>query len=408
MIHPIPAGVEPNTHTCGCGGRFTMPGMFSDAAALRCVVDPDHETYMEKNNGRTKFLHDPVRGKVEVDVLTQQEIGGEITPIKDEATALVQVKKAVSLGLWKDKSTPAQELLLAHVAYHYQMDVIMGEIMPYQGKPFITIKGRRRYDRREGHRGGITFRNATEDEWRGWLEMKSVGDKDVIQVAILTEPDGVVSEGIGRVMWSEDVNVTGAARTFLPIIIRKVEMAQKRAESRVREMVFGAIGKPAELRPEAFALQEHDESLIVHGTARVLPESEELELPDLGECPEHGVQFEAQWDKYKKPANTRPRGFHFITEGVPCVLGTVYQPIFMGHWAAKFGEPVKKDVDTWLKENFKGTWSMMDSVQQLQAVNQMRVDTETGEVEQPPEDTVDADYVAMPGEDVDQEDAVTA
>ena len=69
MIYPAPAGVDPNNAKCGeCGGALTMPFMSTEKDsdgynvqiyALRCVGNPDHETYVMLNRGATKMLAGP-------------------------------------------------------------------------------------------------------------------------------------------------------------------------------------------------------------------------------------------------------------------------------------------------------------------------------------------------------------
>ncbi len=388
MISPAPAGVDPNNSVCGeCGGRLTMPWVHDiQGHALRCVNNPDHETYISKNRGATKMLAGPNGQKIEVDVLTQKPVnaGAEIVLIESESSALAVVKRQKSLAMFPDSKdiTEAQMAALAHVAYHYQMDIIMGEIMPYQGKPFITIKGRRRHDKREGHRMGITFRMPRPDELEYWLSVQAMAQGDVIQIAIGTEPDGTATEAHGRVLMSEQPT-TQAGKENLPIAIRKIEMAQKRAESRVREMVFGAIGKPQGLNPAISVLGEEEGVGVIQGTYREIP-NEELEpqtMPDFGECPEHGVAWNVAADKY----TGNPRATHFIAQGTPyCNVSAIYKIIFSQLWTAKVGELNEKDVNTWLKEKFGGkTWSKLAHQECVQAVDLMRVDEKTGEVSDP-------------------------
>ncbi len=426
MIYPAPAGVDPQDYQCGeCGSRFTMPWTTYDPDgtgrqtyqqyALRCVANPDHETYVEKNNGRTKMLVGPNGQKIEVDVLTQKATtGGEIVLIKDEATALAVVKRQNNLAMFPDSKdiTEAQMVALAHVAFHYQMDIIMGEIMPYQGKPFITIKGRRRHDKREGHRMGITFRMPREDEVKFWTDAGVHHKGDLVQIAIGTEPDGLVTEAIGRVLASELDGMTPKAKTTLPIGIRQVEMAQKRAESRLREMVFGAIGKPQGLNPDIQILGEGDDSNVVEGTARVIPdnEPEAKTMPDFGDCPEHGVAWVVDADKF----TGSPRATHHITGKEWCYLDKLYKTMFESAWASKFGEPDNKDINTWMKERFGGqTMSKLSHMEWVQAYDLLRVDESTGDITPPSDDEPDQEeapsgQVPMPDENQDAIEAAAA
>jgi len=397
MIYPAPPGIKANRYMCGeCGAGLAMPWMETakDAHgynfqiyALKCVNNSTHETYVEKNNGRTKTLSGPDGLKIEVDVMTQRPTtGADIVLIESEASALAVVKRQNSLATWPDSKdmNESQMAALAHVAYHYQMDIIMGEIMPFQGKPFITIKGRRRHDKREGHRMGITFRMPREDELQFWMTAGAMKAGDLIQIAVGTEPDGLVTEAMGRVLASEKP-ATAKGQEFLPIEVRKLEMAQKRAESRLREMVFGAIGKPQGLNLETPILSEGEGVGIIEGTYREIPQDqpESEPMPDFGDCPEHGVEWRVEADKY----TGAPRAAHPVGQSGPwCNISKVYAPLFMSAWAAKFGEPNKKDVDAWLKERYDGkTWSKLAHLECIEAFDTMRVDDATGEVEAQPE-----------------------
>jgi hypothetical protein len=360
---------------------------------LRCVGDPDHETYVSKNRGATKNLTAPGGQKTEVDVLTQQPTEAGLVLVDSEESALVAVKKANSLGMWPKEATPQQAILLAHAAYHYQMDIYMGEIMPYQGKPFITIKGRRRYDKQAGNRMGITFRMPRQDELDYWMESGAMTKGDVIQIAIGIELDGLVTEEMGRVLQSEQPT-TQAGRDNLPISVRKIEMAQKRAESRLREVVFGAIGKPPGLTLEMEVLGEGDDSNVIEGSGRVIPDNEEpVTFPDFGECPEHGVAWKVEADKYTGAA----RATHFVAKGddgksIWCQLGPIYKEIFAQLWMAKYGEPDKNEVNDWLKDKFGKTWSKLGHLECVQAVDAIRVN-ENGEIDEAP-------YMSMPDDEM--------
>jgi len=82
--------------------------------------------------------------------MAQQEVGGSLAPMT-QAGMVARVQKALDVGLFPGRLTSQQRDTLAVVALLYQLDPMMEEIIPYQGKPFITIRGRRRLDARADH-----------------------------------------------------------------------------------------------------------------------------------------------------------------------------------------------------------------------------------------------------------------
>ena len=364
MIYPVPPGVDPNNSRCGCDGQLKMPWDHDlQDHVLVCRVDSWHNTYQSKYKA-TRNLRRADGSPAEVYVATGKEIT-ELAPITDQTTALASVQRANALELFPSKnSTPDQLALIAHVALLYRLDPMMGEIMPYQGRPYITIKGRRRLDNAVGNVVGVAHRPPTEAEEAYFTKKGAMDPRDVIQICVGTLADGRVVEGFGRVLWSEDVGTTGTARTFLPIVVRKIEMAQVRSERRMREMAFGPVGKPDGLDAALEVLQPGDEPGVVEGTATLVEEGPADDMPDLGKCPEHNVAWGV------KEFHGRIVGSHFV-EGEPwCKLTDVYGARLKGAWEARHGgEYIKADVDAWLKAKFHGrTWSKMDAPEMLEAL----------------------------------------
>ena len=351
---PLFSQVYPNA------GRFDPR-----AHILVCINNPEHQTYQKKDTG-TKMLSHTDGSLREVDVLTQRETT-ELAPITDQATALATVQRANALELFPTKnSSPDQLALLAQVALAYRLDPLMGELIPYQGKPYITIKGRRRLDDHAGNVVGIAHRPPTDEEERYFKKVGALHGQDVIQVCVGTLADGRVVEGFGRVLWSEDVAVTSpGGRSSLPIIMRKIEMAQVRSERRMREMAFGPVAKPAGLAVNV--LEEGDESNVVEGTARVVDDevsAKILDQGDLGLCPEHQEPWQVREDNYKKIQASHP-----LEGGQWCRFAKVYGEQFPKAYEARFGAYKKGEADAWLKDNFNGkTWSVMEPVQMLRAM----------------------------------------
>ena len=367
MIFPVPEGVDPNSHRCGeCQGRFTMPwNRELGGHLLICVTDPDHQTYQKKYTG-TRMMYNSKTQKhdLEVDILTQREVT-ELAPITDESTALAAVTKANALGLFPSKdSTPDQLALLSHVALLYRLDPNMGEIIPYQGKPYITIAGRRRLDAAAGNNVSIRFRPLSTEERQDYVDAGALHTRDVAGFCVGTNPKtGVTVEGFGRVLHSEGMGRDGKASEHLPQGVRRIEMQQKRAERRMREMMFGPTPVPEGLRAVEM-LQEGDEINVVESTGKVVEESTTSPLPDLGTCPEHGVEWRVE-ERYKRIVGSHP-----IQGGGWCKFDTIYWERFRGAWKAKYGdESSKAEVDAWLKANFNGkTWSKMDAPEMIEAL----------------------------------------
>jgi hypothetical protein len=369
VIFPVPAGVTPVSHTCGdCGGRLTMPWRqeLGDMAIV-CVEDEAHATYQAKDYN-TRRLARADGTKAEVNILTQRETT-ELAPITDEPTALAAVTKANALGLFPSKdSTPQQLELLAHVALLYRLDPNMGEIMPYQGKPYITVAGRRRLDAAAGNNVSIRFRPLTKEERDDFVAMGALNPKDVAGFCVGHNPKtNVTVEGFGRVLNTEGMGRDGKLNDHLPVAVRRIEMMHKRSERRMREMMFGPTPVPEGLRADVGVLQEGDEANVVETTGHVVEDaSASSPLPDLGNCPEHDIPWkvEERWNRIS--------GSHPIDGGGWCQFGQQYGALLKGAWEQRMGGYVKTDVDTWLKANFNGkTWSKMGADEMLQAVTKL-------------------------------------
>tara|TARA_Y100000310_G_scaffold236599_1_gene239825 strand:- start:1822 stop:3201 length:1380 start_codon:yes stop_codon:yes gene_type:complete len=336
--------------------------------ALMCVANNDHQTYQAKDTG-TKMLRHPEGHLVEVDVLTQRETT-ELAPITDQATALATVKRASALGLFPDKATPEQAALLAEVALAYRLDPLMGEIMPYQGAPYITIKGRRRLDNAAGHAVSVSFRPPMADEEAYFRKVGAIDDYDLIQICVgVDTKTGARVEGFGRVLAKERETAgrSAAAVANLPTLNRAIEMAQKRAERRMREEMFGPVAKPEGLGIQV--LHEGDESMIVEGEARVVdngPDETDARIlgqGDLGSCAAHDAAWIVEENNYG-----HIHAYHIVPGEKACRFGHGEGTRFQAAYKGRFGEYKKAEADAWLKDNFHGkTWSKMEPVEMLDA-----------------------------------------
>ena len=261
-------------HRCGdCGDGLLMPykGRGSDGRPvheIHCRTDATHRLFASREPNIRK-LYDFKRGLVEVDIVTQKEVG-TITPRlhADEAQMRERVKRAAGIGVFPGQTTSEQQLVLANVAVVYGLDPLMGELIPYQGRPFITIAGRRRLDAVAGHKPGIKFRFLTPDEDAGYKGAGVLEDGDLVQVCMLTLESGREVEAFGKVTLLErEARSNNGDRLRSPVVAANpIEMAQKRAERRAREMAYGPVPLPQGLTDPTAVLQEGDEEGVVEGT----------------------------------------------------------------------------------------------------------------------------------------------
>lgn len=247
------------SHRCGelgCGGRLVLawqgappPAWGQGRWVLRCGKDSEHGTI--KRASRTRQLYDSERGWIEVDIMTQKEVGipGALAVPQTPQAMLERADQTLQAGLWPQSMTQGQKALMVQVALAYGLDPLMGEIVLYQGKPLITINARRRKDVEAGHRPSIRFRFLSAEEKQGYLDAGAINEGDLVQVGILTTEWGSTVEGIGKVTKSERETTSPRSRDprnlSHPIVAdNPIEMCQKRAEARVRLMAYGPIPLP--------------------------------------------------------------------------------------------------------------------------------------------------------------------
>jgi hypothetical protein len=290
------------THRCGeCGDGLLMrlADRFHRSVAAKYIVvcrnDKQHHTWAPKHPNKRK-LYDINRGLVEVDIMTQEEQTAIRTKV-DEHQMRTRVTKAIGVGVFPKDTTQEQQIVIANIAVAYGLDPLMGELIPYQGRPFITIAGRRRLDAMAGHQPGIKFRFLSPDERDGYTEAGVMDPGDLIQVCILTLENGLAVEGIGKVtkMEREAKSSKGGSRS--PVVgANPIEMCQKRAERRVREMAYGPVPVPIGMANAGVqVLQEGDESGVVETTGEIVADVSAPPKPkpdtDPHTCP-HGIDLD--------------------------------------------------------------------------------------------------------------------
>ena len=330
--------------------------------ALRCMVDQNHKTYQAKH-GKLRNLYGAKGEEVEVNIMTGKETASPAT--MDASTALEKVQRASALGLFPPKETSLPQLqLLAQVALAYQLDPLMGEIMPYQGRPYITIAGRRRLDAVAGHHPSIAFRLLNAEETDYYTRLGTLNPGDVAGFCVLTTEHGATVEGFGRVLAKQrDTNQRGAE--FLPTIHYAIEMAQKRQERRAREMAYGPVPRPAGLG-SLLVLEEGDETNIVEGTGRLLssdstatePVTHMPTEPDYGFCPVHTTERwrSGEYGPYHRDGDKW------------CRFGQIMGAVFKAAILERHGTYDQKQWNEWLKELYGNTWSKLTPDQMIAAI----------------------------------------
>ena len=148
--------------------------------ALRCTVDPDHNTWQIKQiySGK-RTLAD---GR-QYDIMSQREETA-LAPITDHATAMAAVRQMVAIGKFKTAdTTDAQLQVIATLALAYRLDPMQEEIIPMYGKPYITIKGRRRLDNAAGNIFGLAWGIPSREFLDYYEGVGAIEPGDVIAIA---------------------------------------------------------------------------------------------------------------------------------------------------------------------------------------------------------------------------------
>ena len=204
--------------------------------------------------------------------------------------ALARIDDAEKGGLWPATLTPPQRQLMAHATLAYGLDPLMQELTVYQGKPLVTIRGRRRKDAEAGHHPSISFRFLTQEEKAGFTEAGAFHDGDLAQYCILTTEDGNTVEGFGKCTKAErNAGRQPVARD------NPIEMCQKRAEDRARLMAYGPIPIPQGLMGAVLYEYQLGEPALPDATPPVGSGEATPALPEQAQrgyfCADHNVPF---------------------------------------------------------------------------------------------------------------------
>jgi hypothetical protein len=140
--------------------------------------------------------------------------------------------------------TPAMRSAFAQVAVLYRLDPMLGEIMPYQGRIYIPIAGRRRKDDEAENRASFRFEPLTKPELQAYIDTAGFSEGDTPARCIATALDGRTVDRVARVRKTEGQDRDGKPSPFLPTSVWRFEMACKRAERFCREILWGPIVSP--------------------------------------------------------------------------------------------------------------------------------------------------------------------
>ena len=163
-----------------------------------------------------------------------------------ETTALMkldqtQMLRRVEQAKFPKDLTVADLHLIAKVSIEYGLDPLFGELMIYQGRPYITIDARRRKAQETGNLDGISARPATEQE----RQARQVAEGDYLFVAeVWVKGSTHPFEGWGKVSTTETERARAQAKAHgkqedaLPIVKDPAAQAEKRAEAQALRRGF--------------------------------------------------------------------------------------------------------------------------------------------------------------------------
>lgn len=151
----------------------------------------------------------------------------------DQTAMLARVQKAT----WPKDLTEKDYTMIASVCREYGLDPVFGELMIYQGRPYVTIDARRRKAQETGNLDGIKSRPATKDEREAW----GVAPGDFFfHCDVFVKGASQSFDGWGRVRAAETTpgSKTDPNAIFKPIQKDPMGMAEKRAETRALKRAF--------------------------------------------------------------------------------------------------------------------------------------------------------------------------
>lgn len=202
-------------------------------ALLRLSWSNDRNCYMlrcerfEEHNGIRRLGRDP-----EIDEI-RNKLKGE--PLPMETTALQKLDPKgmldrVNQARFPKDLTVVDRTLIAKISIEYGLDPLFGELMIYQGRPYVTIDARRRKAQETDLLDGINARPANKQE----KQARGVPPEDYLFVAeVWVKGCSHPFEGWGRVREAET-----KGDPHLPIVKDPAAQAEKRAEAQALRRGF--------------------------------------------------------------------------------------------------------------------------------------------------------------------------
>ena len=191
---------------------------------------------------------------------------------------------------WPQDLSPVHKTLLAELAVQYGLDPAFGELIIYQGKPYVGLDARFRKAHETGLLAGYETRPMTTEE----KTLYRLDEKDVVFFASIYRKDWVVpAVEWGRVTEQE----MKGANNQGPLARFPVEMAEKRALHRALRRAF-ALNLPGS--DEAGA---EDGSVVIEAGVRDVPQGVDKDTGELLSQARDGAAPPAQEEGPPRLAN---------------------------------------------------------------------------------------------------------
>ncbi len=285
------------SHECTCGGslHIAITGGEADYTyVLRCgkcghisldAADP----MVVKLKSLRQLWKEGVGMRLDVAQNFERKQGGkpmESTAI--QAMSQAAMLKRIEVAKFPKQLTPAEKSLLAEAARTYGLDPLMGELTIFQGRPYVSIDGRRRKAQETKVLAGIKTRPATKQEKEDWGYPQ---EDYFFHADIFLKGLNIPFEGWGRVSKAEVDRAIAAARAnnsdpwHIPLVKDPQGMAEKRAEVKGLRRAFHIPlpsteeigGEAEEEAPKVLITVEPPASLADPETGEVIEEGEVVE-----------------------------------------------------------------------------------------------------------------------------------
>jgi hypothetical protein len=233
-------------HRCGeCGDFLVVDNPTGERLELHCASHPEHTTMKKLAGSFGRGVKDMV------DTKSLQQY----TPEK----MLERVNKAK----FPKDLTEVERKVIVQLAIDYGLDPLFGEVMVFQGKPYVTIDARRRKAQETGMYDGIKTRPATAKERQAWKIPK---DDYFFHADVFKKDSTHPYEGWGRVRAEETKpgSKTSEEAIFKPIQNNPQQMAEKRAEAQALRKAFHLPLPSAEDITPGGVIVEGDYEVIPH------------------------------------------------------------------------------------------------------------------------------------------------